>query len=43
MSQVGNMLTHYGAPYGTSQSDFTTAERELIVKFINKEVDIERK
>ena len=43
MSHVGNMLTHFGAPYGTSQSDFGSADRELIVKFINKEVDIERK
>ena len=43
LSHVGNMLTHFGAPYGTSQKDFTDADRKLIVNFINKTVDIERK
>jgi hypothetical protein len=43
LSHVGNMLTHYGATYGTKMSDFTEADRELIVQFINKKVDIERK
>ena len=43
LSQVGNMLTHYGAPYGTKEKDFTDADRKLIVDFMQKEVDIERK
>ena len=43
MSQVGNMLTHYGAPYGTTLKDFTDADLELIAKFMKKEIDIERK
>jgi len=43
MSQVGNMLTHYGAPYGTRLKDFTEADLELIAKFMKKEIDIERK
>ena len=43
LSQVGNMLTHYGAPYGTKEKDFTDADRKLIVAFMQKEVDIERK
>ena len=43
LSHVGNMLTHFGAPFGTSNSDFTDAERELISKFMQKKVDIERK
>ena len=43
LSHVGNMLTHFGAPYGTSQKDFTDADRKLIVNFINKTVDIERR
>lgn len=43
LSQVGSMLTHYGAPFGTSQKDFTAADMELIAAFMKKEVDIERK
>jgi len=43
MSHVGNMLTHYGAPYGTSSKDFSEADRKLIAQFLQKEVDIERK
>ena len=43
MSHVGNMLTHFGAPMGTREKDFTDADRKLIVDFMNKEVDIERK
>ena len=43
MSHVGNMLTHFGAPYGTTARDFTDADRKLIVDFMNKKVDIERK
>ena len=43
LSHVGNMLTHYGAPYGTKLKDFTEADLQLIAKFMRKEVDIERK
>ena len=43
MSHVGGMLTHFGAPYGTTAKDFTDADRKLIVDFVNKKVDIERK
>ena len=43
LSHVGNMLTQFGAPYGTNQSDFTDADRKLIVDFMQKKVDIERK
>ena len=43
LSHVGNMLTHFGATWGTKTKDFTEADRKLIVDFINKKVDIERK
>jgi hypothetical protein len=43
LSHVGNMLTHYGAPYGTKQKDFSEADMELISNFMQKKVDIERK
>ena len=43
LSQVGHMLTHFGAPYGTREQHFTEADRKLIVDFVNKKVDIERK
>ena len=43
MSQVGNMLAHFGAPYGTKERDFTDADRELISAFMQNKVDIERK
>ena len=43
LSHVGNMLTQFGAPYGTSQKDFTDEDRKLIANWINKKVDIERK
>ena len=43
LSHVGNMLTHYGAPYGTKQKDFSEDDMELISKFMQKKVDIERK
>jgi hypothetical protein len=34
LSHVGNMLTHYGAPYGTRQKDFTEADLQLIAGFM---------
>jgi hypothetical protein len=43
LSHVGNMLTHYGAPYGTKQKDFSEDDMDLISKFMQKKVDIERK
>jgi len=43
LSHVGNMLTNYGAPYGTKEKDFSDEDRKLIVAFMQKEVDIERK
>ena len=43
LSQVGNMLAHFGAPYGTTQKDFSQADMELISKFMQKKVDIDRK
>jgi hypothetical protein len=43
LSHVGNMLTQFGAPYGTKQSDFTEADRTLIVSWMQKKVDIDRK
>jgi hypothetical protein len=43
LSHVGNMLTNYGATWGTTLKDFTQEDLELIAKFMKKEVDIERK
>ena len=43
LSHVGNMLTHYGAPFGTTMKDFSEADLALIARFMKKEVDIERK
>jgi len=43
LSHVGSMLTRYGATFGTKLKDFSTADLELISKFMQKKVDIERK
>jgi len=43
LSHVGNMLAHFGATYGTKARDFSDADRKLIVDFVNKKIDIERK
>ena len=43
LSQVGYMLTTFGASYGASVSSFSAEEKELISKFMQKTVDIERK
>lgn len=43
LSQVGNMLTHYGAPFGTSQKNFSAADMTLIAAFMKKELDIPSK
>ena len=39
LSQVGNMLTRYGVPFGTTLKNFTDADMELIGKFMKKELD----
>jgi hypothetical protein len=43
MSHVGNMLTHYGASFGTSAKDFSDEDRELIVQWMQGTITIERK
>ena len=43
LSHVGNMLTHFGAAYGTTRKDFSESDLELIARWMKKEVDIERK
>jgi hypothetical protein len=43
LSQVGNMLTRYGATFGTTLKDFTDADMELIGKFMKKELDFPSK
>ena len=43
LSHVGYMLTSFGATYGTREKSFSDSDRKLIVDFINKTVDIERK
>jgi hypothetical protein len=43
LSQVGSMLTRYGAAFGTSQKDFTAADMKLIADFMKKELDIPSK
>ena len=43
LSQVGGMLTRYGAPFGTTQKDFTEADMQLISKFMKKELDFPSK
>ena len=43
MSSVGYKLTTVGGPWGTKTDDFSDAERQLIVAFMKKEIDIERK
>ena len=39
LSHVGNLLTHYGAPFGTTLKNFNDADMELIGKFMKKELD----
>jgi len=43
LSHVGNMLTHYGAPYGTTIKDFTEEDQALIARWMQKAVVVERK
>jgi len=43
LSHVGNMLTQVGGVWGTTVKDFTQADMKLIVDFVQKKVDIERR
>ena len=43
LSHVGHKLTQVGGVWGTTVKDFDDADRELIVAFMQKKVDIERK
>ena len=43
LSHVGGKLTRYGVTFGTSQKDFSQADKDLIQNFINNTVDIESK
>ena len=43
LSHVGNMLTMVGGVWGTTMKDFSQEDLELIARFMQKKVDIERK
>ena len=43
LSHVGGKLTRYGVAFGTTQKDFSQADRDLIQNFVNNKVDIDRK
>ena len=43
LSHVGQMLTQFGATFGTSEKHFTDSDKQLISNFMQKTVDIERK
>ncbi len=43
MSQVGCMLTRLGTTFGTTEKSFTDEDKQLISKFMQNKVDIERK
>ena len=34
LSHVGNLLTHYGAPFGTTMKSFSDADMKLIADFM---------
>tara|TARA_B100000780_G_scaffold249513_1_gene195250 strand:+ start:17 stop:274 length:258 start_codon:yes stop_codon:yes gene_type:complete len=40
LSHVGNMLTKVGITFGTKESDFTAEDKDLIARFLKKEIDI---
>tara|TARA_B100000780_G_scaffold249755_1_gene195608 strand:+ start:17 stop:274 length:258 start_codon:yes stop_codon:yes gene_type:complete len=40
LSHVGNMLTKVGVTWGTKESDFTAEDKDLIARFMKKEIDI---
>lgn len=43
LSHVGNKLTMIGGVWGTTVKDFTEQDRELIIQFMQKKVDIQRR
>ena len=43
LSRVGAMLTRFGETFGTTQRDYSEEDMALIVAFMQKKVDIERK
>jgi hypothetical protein len=40
MSHVGNMLTKMGNTFGPKLSDLTEEDKDLIARFVKKEIDI---
>ena len=40
LSHVGNMLTKVGIVFGVKESDFTAEDKDLIARFVKKEIDI---
>lgn len=42
LSRVGNMLTAYGAPWGTTRKDFTDADMQLIAGFMKGELETQK-
>jgi uncharacterized protein (DUF1684 family) len=43
LSHVGNMLTHYGAPFGTTIKNFSDADMKLIAAFMSGQLDAQTK
>ena len=43
LSHVGYMLTTVGTTFGSTEANFTDEDKELISKFMQNKVDIERK
>jgi len=43
LSRVGGMLTRFGNTFGTTNDSFTDADKQLIAKFLKKELDIPSK
>lgn len=43
LSHVGGMLTRYGNTFGTNKKSFSDADKQLIAKFLKKELDIPSK
>jgi hypothetical protein len=43
LSRVGSMLTRFGNTFGTNNDSFTDADKQLIAKFLKKELDIPSK
>jgi hypothetical protein len=43
LSHVGGKLTRFGVTFGTTQKDFSEADQELIVSWMQNAVAVERK